>query len=135
MRLISTAQFFTLPFLCVVFLVPISIAHAQTRIATTTLLISICGDLIVNSGEDCDIPTDTGEYSTTIVGRQCTDVCRWAPYCGDAILQTIYAEECDDGNNDSGDFCAADCTEEVVDQEEEEVRAREDAIQRSVIHK
>jgi cysteine-rich repeat protein len=115
MRFLSPVYFFVVCFFCVVFLVPVSSVVAQTRIATTTLLISICGDLIVNSGEDCDIPTDTGEYSTTIAGRQCTDVCRWAPYCGDAVLQTIYAEECDDGNNDSGDFCAADCTEEEAD--------------------
>ncbi len=91
------------------------VASSQSSIATTSLLISICGDLIVNAGESCDIPTDTGEYSTTIAGRQCTDICRWAPYCGDAILQTIYSEECDDGNNTDGDFCAADCTEEEAD--------------------
>lgn len=88
---------------------------AQTRIATTTLYVSICGDLVVNQGEECDVPGDTGLYSTTIAGRQCTSLCQWAPYCGDAILQTIYSEECDDGNNISGDFCAEDCTEESVD--------------------
>jgi cysteine-rich repeat protein len=92
-------------------------ASAQTTVgvATTTLFISICGDLIVNSGEDCDIPSDNGEYSTTIAGRQCTDECRWAPYCGDAILQTLHGEQCDDGNNDDDDFCAADCTAETAD--------------------
>jgi len=90
--------------------------HAQTRIATTTLMISICGDEIVNAGEDCDIPTDTGAYSTTIAGRQCTAVtCRWAPYCGDAILQTLYGEECDDGNNVSNDYCSDICKAENAD--------------------
>jgi cysteine-rich repeat protein len=89
--------------------------HAQARIATTTLLISICGDLIVNAGEECDVPTDTGGYSTTIAGRQCTAVCQWAPYCGDAVLQTTFGEECDDGNNVSDDFCSADCKEEEAD--------------------
>jgi cysteine-rich repeat protein len=89
--------------------------YAQLTVATTSLLISICGDLIVNSGEDCDIPTDTGEYSTTILGRQCTAECRFAAYCGDAILQTLFGEQCDDGNNDDDDFCAADCTEETAD--------------------
>ncbi len=106
-----------IPFFWTVFLLLFNIlpVHAQTLISTTTLTISICGDLIVNSNEDCDSPTDTGEYSTTILGRQCTALCRWAPYCGDAILQTLYSEECDDGNNESGDFCAADCTEEEAD--------------------
>ncbi len=47
-------------------------AQTLTTIATTTLTISICGDLIINSGEQCDVPSDTGEYSTTIAGRQCS---------------------------------------------------------------
>jgi cysteine-rich repeat protein len=37
-------------------------------------------------------------------------VCDFGPYCGDGILQTTYAEECDDANNTSGDFCSATCT-------------------------
>jgi cysteine-rich repeat protein len=90
-------------------------AHAQVNVATSTVLISICGDLIVNSGEDCDVPSDTGAYSTTITGRQCTSQCQWGAYCGDAILQTLFGEQCDDGNNDNDDFCAADCTAETAD--------------------
>jgi cysteine-rich repeat protein len=89
--------------------------NAQVLVATTTVYVSICGDLLVGQGEDCDIPTDTGEYSTNILGRQCTDICRWGPYCGDAILQTLHGEECDDGNNDDDDFCAADCRAETAD--------------------
>lgn len=89
-------------------------AFAQEAIATTTLTISICGDAIVNAGEQCDIPGETGVYSTTIAGRQCSTQCLYGPYCGDAILQTVYDEECDDGNNTSGDFCAADCTVEAT---------------------
>lgn len=90
--------------------------HAQSNISTTTLTISICGDAIVNAGEECDVIGETGAYSTTIAGRQCDDVsCQFGPYCGDAILQTLYDEECDDGNNDSDDFCAADCTTEFAD--------------------
>ncbi len=103
-------------FLCSAFLTHSMVfAQTLTTIATTTLTVSICGDLIINSGEQCDVPSDTGEYSTTIVGRQCTDTCVWGPYCGDAILQTMYNEECDDGNNVSGDYCALDCTEERAD--------------------
>ena len=68
--------------------------HAQslTAVSTTTLFISICGDSLVSDGEDCDIPSETGAYSTTITGRQCADDCFWGPYCGDAILQTLYSE-------------------------------------------
>ncbi len=77
--------------------------------ATTTLSLSICGNLIVDDGEQCDIPGETGQYSQTIVGRQCTAECNFGPYCGDGILQTVFGETCDDGNNENGDFCSAIC--------------------------
>ncbi len=89
--------------------------HAQVRVSTTTLTISICGDSLINAGEACDVPGETGAYSTTIVGRQCTETCQYGPYCGDGILQTLHDEECDDANNTDDDFCAADCTVEFAD--------------------
>lgn len=79
-------------------------------IATTTLETSICGNSLVDSNEACDVPGETGAYSTSIVGRQCNSQCTFGPYCGDGILQTQFAEQCDDGNNASGDFCSATCT-------------------------
>lgn len=91
------------------------IAFAQTSISTTTLTISICGDSLINAGEECDVPGETGTYSTTILGRQCNLSCQFGPYCGDGILQTLHDEECDDGNNTSNDFCAEDCTVETAD--------------------
>lgn len=90
-------------------------ALAQLNIATTTITVSICGDSLVNAGEECDVPGETGVYSTTIVGRQCGTDCQYGPYCGDGILQTLHSEECDDGNNTDDDFCAADCTTEFAD--------------------
>jgi cysteine-rich repeat protein len=91
-------------------------AEAQLNVSTTSVTISICGDSIVNSGEECDVVGETGAYSTTIAGRQCDATsCQYGPYCGDAILQTLYDEECDDGNNTDNDFCAADCTTEFAD--------------------
>tara|TARA_B100000508_G_C11449478_1_gene273214 strand:- start:99 stop:1208 length:1110 start_codon:yes stop_codon:yes gene_type:complete len=77
--------------------------------ATTTLTISICGNSIVDAGEQCDVPGETGVYSQTIAGRQCNAQCLFGPYCGDGILQTSQQEECDDGNNLDGDFCSAIC--------------------------
>jgi cysteine-rich repeat protein len=90
-------------------LVPLTLSAQALDYATTTLSISICGNLLVDAGEDCDVPGETGTYSQTIVGRQCSAVCLWGPYCGDGILQTIHGEQCDDGNNDNGDFCSAIC--------------------------
>lgn len=78
-------------------------------IATTTINLSICGNSLVDPGEECDAPGETGAYSTTIAGRQCDVDCTFGPYCGDGILQIAQSEECDDGNNNSGDFCSATC--------------------------
>ncbi|MCA9357141.1 DUF4215 domain-containing protein, partial [Candidatus Kaiserbacteria bacterium] len=77
--------------------------------ASTTLTLSICGNMVVDPGEQCDVVGETGVYSQTIAGRQCTPQCNYGPYCGDGILQTAHSEECDDGNNDNGDFCSAIC--------------------------
>ena len=86
-----------------------TITSAQS-VATTSMTLSICGNEIVDANEDCDVLGETGVYSQTIVGRQCTASCFFGPYCGDGILQSSFAEECDDGNNDDGDFCSATCT-------------------------
>jgi cysteine-rich repeat protein len=88
-------------------LLPVSVIAQNT--ATTTLSLSICGNLIVDDGEQCDVPGETGVYSQTIAGRQCNAQCNFGPYCGDGILQTVQQEECDDGNNNDGDFCSAIC--------------------------
>lgn len=77
--------------------------------ATTTINLSICGNSLVDQGEQCDVPGEIGLYSTTIVGRQCNATCKFGPYCGDGILQSSHTEECDDGNNTNGDFCSAIC--------------------------
>jgi len=77
--------------------------------ATTTLSLSVCGDGVVDGNEQCDVPGQTGQYSLTIVGRECRPDCTLGPYCGDGILQTQFGEECDDGNNDNGDFCSSIC--------------------------
>ncbi len=77
--------------------------------ATTTLSLSICGNALVDVNEECDVPGETGVYSQTIVGRQCNTQCQFGPYCGDGILQTVFGEECDDGNNQDNDFCSALC--------------------------
>ncbi len=88
----------------------VNIGSAATEgVATTTLTLSICGNALVDAGEQCDVPGETGVYSTTITGRQCSPTCFFGPYCGDGILQTQFTEECDDGNNNNGDFCSAIC--------------------------
>lgn len=92
------------------FIPQLALAQSTIFIATTTVDLSVCGDFLVNGAEQCDVPGETGSYSTTIVGRQCTPTCAYGPYCGDGILQSLFGEECDDGNNDDSDFCSAECT-------------------------
>ncbi len=86
-------------------------AEAQTFTATTTVNISVCGNGIVEAPtEVCDDGVNTGQYSTSTANKQCATDCRSvAPYCGDGILQQLYGETCDDGNNLSGDGCSATC--------------------------
>jgi len=114
MRTILSLRNATL-FFIVLLLGAAHLSYAKITTSTTTLTISICGDTIVNAGEQCDIPGETGAYSTTILGRQCNTVCQYGPYCGDGILQTLDGEECDDGNNVSLDFCSATCKTERAD--------------------
>jgi cysteine-rich repeat protein len=100
-------------------------AHAQTwYAATTTVSISVCGDGVPSPSKVCDDAlTDafgnpsggTGQYALTIDDRNCLPDCTgFAAYCGDGIVQTFFGEECDDGNNLSGDGCSATCQNETT---------------------
>jgi cysteine-rich repeat protein len=79
--------------------------------ATTTLVISVCGDAIVNPpAEVCDDGTNTGGYSFSAETKHCNPDCQgYGPYCGDSILQMQYGEQCDDGNNIDKDRCSSTC--------------------------
>lgn len=98
-------------FIC--FFANVKIANAVY--ATTTIWVSICGNGIVDGTESCDdgVVLNDGLYSSTTIGRHCSPNCRsFGPYCGDTILQAYYEEECDDGNNTSGDRCTDFCKQE-----------------------
>jgi cysteine-rich repeat protein len=85
-------------------------AHAQVT-ASTTVDVSVCGNGIVEPPvEVCDDGVNDGEYSTSSADKNCLPTCTgYGPYCGDGILQPAYGEQCDDGNNVSGDGCSATC--------------------------
>jgi cysteine-rich repeat protein len=102
-------RFHVIVLLGVLLAAPALLSAATMSTTTTILTLSICGNLIVDDGEQCDIPGETGEYSQTIAGRQCDVDCSFGPYCGDGVLQTPFGEQCDDGNNEDGDFCSALC--------------------------
>ncbi len=81
----------------------------------TNVKISVCGDGAIMPGELCDdgAGNNTGAYASSTAERHCGPDCfSYGPYCGDSILEVRFDEECDDGNNTSGDFCSSDCKEE-----------------------
>lgn len=90
----------------------ISILRAA-QAPTSVVVITVCGNGIVNVGETCDDGTNNGRYAYNARDRFCNTSCSgWAQYCGDGILQARYQEECDDNNNVSGDGCNAICKTE-----------------------
>jgi len=79
---------------------------------------SYCGDYATDTryGEMCDEGYYNGRITNCQYGETscevCSATCQLVPgntaYCGDGVRNTGY-EACDDGNNDSGDYCSADC--------------------------
>jgi cysteine-rich repeat protein len=60
---------------------------------------AVCGNGVVEAGEDCD------------GGPMCTASCRFvASLCGTGILEA--GEECDDANCNNGDGCSDACRNE-----------------------
>ena len=78
-----------------------------------------CGDATQNGPEACDNGQNLDPaYSPTIPvsPTPCAAACTIARFCGDTILDRNDGEACDDGNNNDGDGCSADClhTERIV---------------------
>ncbi|HEY1817465.1 MAG TPA: DUF4215 domain-containing protein [Kofleriaceae bacterium] len=80
----------------------------------------VCGDGIVEGNEACDDGTTNGQNGCSAdclqveAGWTCPahgGACMQAPVpiCGDGIIQAADGEQCDDGNNASGDGCSATC--------------------------
>ncbi len=63
---------------------------------------SKCGDEVIDENEECD------DGASNSLAGPCLPTCELAG-CGDEIFQPGLGEECDDGNNNNGDNCSADC--------------------------
>jgi cysteine-rich repeat protein len=61
--------------------------------------IPVCGNGIIEAGEDCD-------DGNTADNDGCSSTCH-REFCGDGIVNG--SEQCDDGNNTSGDGCDSGC--------------------------
>lgn len=90
--------------------------HAFAATVTTTIEVSICGNGLIDGTEICDDGLfNDGGYGSTTAQRRCLPNCKgYGPYCGDTILQPLYSEQCDDGNNTNGDFCSDICAFEAT---------------------
>jgi fibro-slime domain-containing protein len=69
-----------------------------------------CGDGVVSDGEQCDNGTNTDAYGSGS-SKACAPGCKLPARCGDGIVQTDFAEECDDGpKNATGSDGYGGCT-------------------------
>jgi len=85
-------------------------SQIQAGTLQTSVVIYICGNGTIEGPEICDDGPNNGRYAYNAADRFCNLTCDgWAPYCGDGVLQSDYGEECDDGNNTSGDGCDPVC--------------------------
>ncbi|MBO4351345.1 MAG: DUF4215 domain-containing protein, partial [Proteobacteria bacterium] len=78
-----------------------------------------CGNGVLEGEEECEYYSEdmTTDYGTNSDGeRGCTINCKFAPYCGDGIVQSDHEEECDLGkdNNTADEYgikegCRSNC--------------------------
>ena len=91
-----------------------SVGFVEAGFIPTSVIITVCGNGVLDAGEICDDGLNNGQYASSAENRFCSAGCDgWAPYCGDGQVQSDYGEECDDGNNASGDGCSAVCKSEA----------------------
>ena len=78
---------------------------------------SVCGDGAVGTGEICDDGNIINELSCGygLACRSCNSDCSselnlLGSFCGDGVVDDLYGEECDDGNQNGSHYCDSDCT-------------------------
>jgi len=77
----------------------------NTATASFLAVDSVCGDGLVEAGEQCD-------DGNTTPGDGCSDICQYEAVCGDGLQEGL--EQCDDGNTVPGDGCDDICRLETV---------------------
>lgn len=65
-----------------------------------------CGDGVMQAGfEECDDGVNDVPYGAT----GCSPACKAPHRCGDGRVDSVFSEQCDDGNAMSGDGCSSTC--------------------------
>jgi len=72
-------------------------------VSRRTECVALCGNSVVDPGEQCDDGTNNGGYGECDVG------CFRGARCGDGTIDRLSGENCDDGNTADGDTCPATC--------------------------
>jgi cysteine-rich repeat protein len=80
----------------------LSFAEKLQITSTSKLGGAICGNGLIEKGEQCDI----GKRNSDVLADACRTDCT-LPRCGDGIIDSI--ETCDDGNTTDGDGCPSSC--------------------------
>ena len=78
---------------------------AYTIDILTQLPPAVCGNGVVEAGEQCD-------DGNIVPGDGCNAACQTEPRCGNGVVEA--GEQCDDGNVVAGDGCSAACQNEQV---------------------
>ena len=83
--------------------------NEQGAFAVIDMDILLCGDDIVDPGEECDDGILNSDTTPDACRTDCT-----LPVCGDTVTDPGNGEECDDGNTEDGDGCSSICQREVI---------------------
>lgn len=77
----------------------------SAAVTVVETLIPVCGNSVVETGEDCDdgnAVSETcvyGDTSCTVCDSTCASVGGAVSFCGDSTIDSVNNETCDDGNN------------------------------------
>lgn len=71
-----------------------------------------CGDGEVNGDEACDNGVNLSGYQAASEENPCAPGCVLPPFCGDGQLDGAFGEQCDDGEDNTGEYggCNSDCS-------------------------
>ncbi len=78
------------------------------NVSASTYDIELCGNGVVDFGEDCDDGNGTDVAPNPLESASCNANCTTAT-CGDGILNGSAGEQCDDGNTVPTDACTDSC--------------------------